>query len=171
MKSVMLSAACVAGMLSIAACGDRRTDEANPAEMPSATTGVEGATGTSGTVTLADIAANPDRYAGQTVTVIADVEEVHGPRAFALDEDAPLAGGLDNDVLVLSKQSGSLSDIDDQWLNNKVKVTGKVGTWSLVEVEREVGWDLDPELEVELEGVKAVLIADKVERMSQQPKY
>lgn len=163
MKSKMFSAACMAAMLALTACNaaDDRKDEPMPA-----VAGSEGATGTSGTVRLADIAANPAQYAGQTVTVVADVEEVLGPKSFLLDEDAPIAGGIDNDVLVLGKQAGSLSDIDDQWRNNKVKVTGTVGTWSLVEVEREVGWDLDRKIEVELERVKAVLIADTVERMS-----
>jgi hypothetical protein len=51
-----------------------------------------------GTVSVADIAGEPDKYMGQTVTVVADVEEVHSPRAFSLDEDAPLEGGIDNDL-------------------------------------------------------------------------
>src|SRR5262245_44389559 len=103
-----------------------------------------------GTVRVADIAGEPDKYMGQTVTVVADVEEVHSPRAFSLDDDSPLAGGIDNDLMVLSPQAGSLSDIDDTWLKNKVRVTGKVGKLSIVEIERELGWDLTPELEVEV---------------------
>ena len=118
-----------------------------------------------GTVRVADIAGEPDRYMGQTVTVVADVEEVHSPRAFSLDEDSPAAGGIDNDLLVLSPAAGSLSDIDDQWLNNKVRVTGKVGKMAIVEIERELGWDLQPELEVEVEKAKAVLIATSVQRV------
>lgn len=118
-----------------------------------------------GTVRVADIAGEPDKYLGQTVTVVADVEEVHSPRAFSLDEDSPLAGGIDNDLMVLSPQAGSLSDIDDTWLNNKVRVTGKVGKLSIVEIERELGWDLTPELEVEVEKAKAVLIASSVQRV------
>jgi hypothetical protein len=118
-----------------------------------------------GSVRVADIAGEPDRFMGQTVTVVADVEEVHSARAFSLDEDSPAAGGIDNDLLVLSPQAGSLSDIDDTWLNNKVRVTGKVGKMAIVEVERELGWDLDPELEVEVEKAKAVLIATSVQRV------
>lgn len=116
------------------------------------------------TLDLATIAAEPDKYIGQTVTVVADVEEVFGPNAFALDEDAFVRGGVDNDVLVVSKQAGSLGNIDDQWLNNKVRVTGTVARMNLVEVEREVGWDLNPEIEVELEKSGAVLIASSVTR-------
>ena len=118
-----------------------------------------------GTVRVADITGEPDKYLGQTVTVVADVEEVHSPRAFSLDEDAPLAGGIDNDLLVLSPQAGSLTDIDDTWLNNKVRVTGTVGKMSVVEIEREIGWDLRPELEVEVEKARAVMIASSVQRV------
>lgn len=118
-----------------------------------------------GTVRVADIAGEPEKYLGQTVTVVADVEEVHSPRAFSLDEDSPAAGGIDNDLMVLSPQAGSLSDIDDTWLNNKVRVTGKVGKLSILEIEQELGWDLNPELEIEVEKARAVLIANSVQRV------
>jgi hypothetical protein len=90
---------------------------------------------------------------------------VHSPRAFSLDEDSPTAGGIDNDLMVLSPQAGSLSDIDDTWLNNKVRVTGKVGKLSILEIEQELGWDLNPELEIEVEKARAVLIANSVQRV------
>jgi hypothetical protein len=118
-----------------------------------------------GTVRVADIAGEPDKYIGQTVTVVADVEEVHSPRAFSLDEDSPAAGGVDNDLIVLSPQAGSLSDLDDTWLNNKVRVTGTVGKLSVMEIEKEVGWDLRPELELEVEKARAVIIARSVQRV------
>ena len=114
---------------------------------------------------VADIVEDPHRYFGQSVTVVADVEEVHTPLAFSLDEDAPLEGGVDRDLLVLSPKAANLSDIDDQWLNNRVKVTGKVGKMAVVEVERELGWDLNPEIEAELERASAVLIATSIDRM------
>jgi hypothetical protein len=118
-----------------------------------------------GTVRVADITGNWANYDGKTVTVVADVEEVLGPRAFKLDEDAPLAGGIDNDLLVLSPRAGNLANIDDQWLNNKVRVTGTVRRFMTSEIEREIGWDLDRKLESEYEGKKPVLIATSVERV------
>lgn len=139
-------------------------DDTDTARNDTAITGSVGTTG-DGTVRVADVVAAPDEYFGRTVTLEADVEEVFGPRAFALDEDAPFAGGIDNDLLVLSKEAGSLADIDDRWLNNKVRVTGTVGRMSVVDVERELGWDLDPEIEVELERAGAVLIASSVNRV------
>lgn len=45
-------------------------------------------------VKVADIASNWTNYSGKTVTVVADVEEVKGARAFTLDEDSVLLPAL-----------------------------------------------------------------------------
>lgn len=132
----------------------------------------EGAAGTTGsteaaTVAVADLVAEPEKYFGKTVTVVADVEEVLGPRVFALDEDSPLSAGLDNDLLVFNRKSANLAEIDDRWLNNEVRVTGVVGRISVVDVEREIGWDIDRQVEVQLERAGAVLIANSVTRVEQ----
>ena len=157
---------CCALAVTFAAC-DRTPDEETRTTYDE-TIGTDAA-GTAGAEhampRVADIVDNPSSYVGQTVTVEADLEEVFGPRAFALDEDAPLAGGIDRDLLVLGKSAANLEEIDDQWLNNRVRVTGRVGQMSLVEVEREVGWDLDPKIEAELEAAGAVLFADSVTRI------
>jgi hypothetical protein len=145
---------------------------ASPESSDTATTGstttaaAAGDVGTPGqtTVRVADITGNPDRYMGQTVTVEADLEEVLSPYSFKLDEDAPLAGGIDNDLRVLYPKSLKLAAIDDQWLNNKVRVTGTVRRMAIVELEREVGWDLDPKLEAEFQD-KPFLIGRSVERV------
>jgi hypothetical protein len=126
----------------------------------------EEAAGTPGaTVNVADITGDPEEWIGQTVTVEADVEEVLSGYSFKLDEDAPLEGGVDNDLLVFSPKAANLASIDDQWLDNKVRVTGKVVRMTVVEIEREIGWDLDPTIEAELEDVRPVLIASSVERI------
>ena len=114
---------------------------------------------------VADIMDNPMRYVGDTVTVEADVEEVLSTFAFVLDEDDVLAGGFDNDIIVFSPRSAQLSDIDDQWLNNKVRVTGTVRQMTVVELERELDWDLTPELEAEIKDTRPVLIAHRFERI------
>ena len=116
-------------------------------------------------VSLGTITGNLNNYLGRSVTVEADVQEVFGPRAFTLDEDDALAGGIDNDVLVLGTQTGNLERIEDNWLRNKVRVTGTVRGLGLVEIEREVGWDLDRQIEAELEDVKAVIVASSVQRL------
>jgi hypothetical protein len=120
---------------------------------------------TVGNVTIAEIADDPAKYEGKTVTVVSEVDEVLAPRAFKMDEDALAAGGIDNDLIVLSAKAGSRADIDDQWLNDKVRVTGKVHRGAVVDIEREIGWDLDPAIEVELEEERPVLIAESIERV------
>ena len=164
MRKIVTSAICACAVVLTASACDR-TPEYD--DTKKATGDAVGTTGdaTAAMPTIADIVGNPSKYLGQTVTVEADVEEVFGPRAFSLDEDSPLSGGIDRDLLVLGKQTSNLDRIDDQWLNNKVRVTGKVGRISLIEVEREVGWDLDPEIETELEGAGAVIFADSVTRI------
>ena len=120
---------------------------------------------TTGTVRIGDINDNLDRYLGDTVTVEADVEEVLSSFAFALDEDDALAGGIDNDLLVFSPQSSQLASIDDQWVNNRVRVTGTVQRMTVAELERELGRDLDPNLESKVEGTRPVLIAHSLDRV------
>jgi hypothetical protein len=118
-----------------------------------------------GEVTVGKIVGNLNDYLGKTVTVVADVQEVLGPRAFTLDEDDVLAGGIDNDMLVVSPQAGNLTPIENNWLKNKVRVTGTVRGVAVAEIEREVGWDLDRKIEAEFKDVKAVLVASSVERL------
>ena len=146
--------------LALSACNNSRAEN-ETGRTPSDTS----AATTAGSVRVADIAGEPDKYAGQTVTVVADVQKVHGPQAFSLDEDSPAAGGIDNDLLVLSRKAGELADIDNNWLKNKVRVTGRVAKMSVRDIEREVGWDLHPELEDEVTNARAVLIATSVERV------
>ena len=114
---------------------------------------------------VADLVKNADRYVGQEVTVVGEVDEVLSPQAFALDEDSMLEGGIDNDVLVFYPKSSELAPLDDAWLNDEVRVTGTVGRMTTTEIEREVGWDLDPKIEVEVEKKGPVLIATRVERV------
>lgn len=154
-----------------AACDRGYNEDETAMDRTPGATGTSGygetdARSTSGEIRVADIMDEPTEYLGTTVTVVADLEEVYSTTAFALDEDAPFEGGIDQDIVVISRDAGRLTDIDDQWLNNKVRVTGKVGMVSVVEVERELGWDLEPEIEAELEHARAVIFADSVHRIS-----
>jgi hypothetical protein len=129
------------------------------------TQGTTGAAGDAGLPSVADLVSEPERYAGQTVTVEGDVDEVFGAMAFALDEDSAFEGGIDNDLLVLSRQAGSLEPIDDQWMDNRVRVVGTVGRMPAAEAEKELGWELTPELRTQFDEAEAVLIADSVTRI------
>jgi hypothetical protein len=123
-----------------------------------------GAGGDAAAVEVADIVAEPARFAGQTVTVKADVDRVYGPTAFTLDDESLLEGGIDNDLLVIGAQNAYA--LDEGWGDAEVLVTGTVEMRTVADVEREVGWDLDPEIEAEFEGTRAVLIATSVTRVA-----
>jgi hypothetical protein len=149
----------------LAACNDGNGAQTNARDAaPPAVAPAAGPPASTSASRVADITGRPDDYIGKTVSLEADVEEVWSPYAFSLDEDAAFAGGVDNDLLVFSPKAGNLSAIDDQWLNNRVRVTGEVRRMSVVEIEREIGWDLDPKLEIELERVRPVIIATSIER-------
>ncbi len=166
-KIVALLAAAIVVTAFTAGC-DRNEPGANDAQrananMANANMASPGASPAA--VSLGTITGNLNNYLGKTVTVEADVQEVFGPRAFSLDEDDALAGGIDNDVLVVGVQTGNLETVEDNWLKNKVRVTGTVRGVALVDLEREIGWDLDPQVEAELEDVKAVIVASSLRRL------
>jgi hypothetical protein len=172
--TAIFSTALIALVLFVAGCetAERETTEPTvtptpaltPEMSPSPTMGTTGMA-EGATHRVADITGNPNAAIGKTVTVVADVDEVYGPRAFKLDEDSPLAGGVDNDLLVLSPKAGDLAEIDDRWTNNEVRVTGVVQRMNVRNIERELGWDLQPNLETEFKD-KPVLIARSIERVN-----
>lgn len=93
-------------------------------------------------------------YADKKVQVSGEVEEIDG-RVFILE-----SGGVFNDEIVVVLSEASMRVMED----SDVTVSGTVRTISFVEVEREYGLDLDPEIEVELENKEAFLIADRIEQ-------
>lgn len=97
-------------------------------------------------VTAGQVVENPGAYIGKTVRVSGEVERAAGERSFVLDSGVA-SGGL----LVLGAPPPQES-------GDEVVVTGTVRTLVIAEVERELGWDLDPEIEMEFES-KPVLIA------------
>jgi len=141
------------------------TDAPMMASETSPTPPPTGATGTTGaTHTVADITRAPNAMINKTVTVVADVDEVYGPRAFKLDEDSSPARDVDRSLLALIPKVGSFPNIDDQWKNNKARVTGVIHLMAPKNVEREIGWELPRSLEAKFKG-KPVLIARSVERL------
>jgi hypothetical protein len=141
----------------------RTTTDTTPA--PGAARPSDAAPAANTGIKVDELVKNMERYVGQEVTVIGEVDEVLSPQAFTLDEEAILAAGIDNDVLVFYPKSAELAPLDDAWLKDEVRVTGTVGRMTVTEIEREVGWDLDPKIEVEVEKKGPVLIAKRVERV------
>jgi len=113
---------------------------------------------------VADITGAPNAFIGKTVTVVAEVDDVYGPRAFTLDVEGPAsAKGARKNLLTLVPKVGGFPDVDAQWKNDKARVTGVVQRMVVKDVEREIGWELPSGLEAKFKG-KPVLIARSVER-------
>lgn len=153
--------------LSLVAAGACGADEPEVAETPGAAAGGAARTG-AGEEAGVDVAAvvdNPASFAGRTVTVRGEVEEIYSPRgAFALT-----GGGIvaENQLMVLVKGDKAPMLEEDR----QVRVTGRVRAYAVAEIEeyeRELGWQLTPELRGELEKVKAVMIAESITPVAQQ---
>ena len=123
---------------------------------PASTTNAEALRASAG-----DVIGNPSQYAGRVVTVTGDVDKVYSARAFTMD------GGITpgRDLLVLSRDAvpGVLQAGRTRALlsGDDAIVTGRIINMVISEVEREIGWDLDRELETEFER-QPVLIIESV---------
>ena len=144
---------------------------------------------TGATHRVIDIVRSPEKLIGKSVTIIADVGEVYGGRAFNLRE-APLSsrdsgpespensrsekspdslkspdipGNLGEGLLTLIPKVGSFPTADTTWSGARARVTGVVQELAVKDIEREIGWELGPDLTAKFKG-KPVLIARSVER-------
>lgn len=112
-----------------------------------------------GGVTARQVIENPSAYIGKTVTVSGDVEEIWGPKAFNMD-----SGVTAGELLVVGREpfpqipeAGNRAYV----INDVATVTGVVRMFVTAEVEREIGWDLTPQLETEF-NAKPVLVVQSV---------
>lgn len=107
-------------------------------------------------VQLDDLEENPNKYAGRTISVDAEVEEVLGPRLFTIDE--PNWGDLDGEILVF--MPSALAALVAE--NDRVTISGTMRPFMKTELEREWGW-LDPRPEIEAEfALRPVLVAERL---------
>lgn len=101
---------------------------------------------------------NSIAYEGQLVTVRGDVKKKRGSRAFELES----GGFINNEILVVMGPESTgprvLALEDDQ----EVVVIGTVRHLSTVSYERDPSWGLDPEIQMELDDSRPVIIADQV---------
>ncbi len=124
--------------------------------------------------TISEINDNPNKYIGQTVTVSGKLEEAYGSKAFVLDGQGSI---FNDEMLVVTKKATpdvqketegeSWYEEIESWFKDKgnvFQVTGTVHRFVEVEIEREIDWDLQPEIEAEFKN-KLVLIADSVNVM------
>lgn len=167
MSSLKTITACAAVAMAVAFYGCDRDRSATQTQSPPPASAPRDAAPAANTgLKVEDLIKNTDRYLGQEVTVVGEVDEVLSPMAFALDEEAALEAGIDNDVLVFYPKASELAPLDDAWLNDGVRVVGTVGKMTVVEIEREIGWDLDPKIEAEVEKKGPIVIAKRVERIN-----
>lgn len=96
-------------------------------------------------VSAADIIDDPDSFVGKEVTVEGEVQRTAGAQAYVID------GGMgEGDLLVLGAPPRKEGD--------EVQVTGQVRILEVPAVERELGRDIEPDIEREF-AQKPVLMA------------
>jgi hypothetical protein len=97
---------------------------------------------------------DPSQMLGKEVTIRGEVQEVYDAHTVLLDDD------WDDSVLVVTEDPLPTELVPGEPANDTVlQVTGKVAEYNLIEIERETGWDLDPEVEVELEDTERMLVS------------
>ncbi|CAN5381499.1 hypothetical protein BH20ACI2_BH20ACI2_09390 [soil metagenome] len=112
-----------------------------------------------GGITARQVIENPSAYVGKTVTVSGDVEEIWGPRAFNMD-----SGLTVGELLVIGREPfPQIPDAGNRAyvVSDVATVTGVVRMLVTADIEREIGWDLDPRIEAEF-NAKPVLIAQSI---------
>jgi hypothetical protein len=118
---------------------------------------------------VTEITAAPNAFIGKTVTVVAEVDEVYGPRAFMLEglnEDSSRAKGAGKDLPTLVPKVGGFPKVDAQWEGDEARVTGVVQRMIIKDIEREIGWELPADLKSKFRD-RPVLIARSVERLDE----
>lgn len=142
LRSLGVMAIMLSSFLFLTSCADSASDIADK----------------TGGLTANQIIENPSAYVGKTVTVSGDVEEIWGPRAFNMDSGASVG-----ELLVVGREPfPNLADANNRAyvINDVATVTGVVRMFVTADVEREIGWDLDPQIEAEFNG-KPVLVVQK----------
>ena len=113
-----------------------------------------------GGVSAQQVIENPGAYVGKTVTVSGDVEEIWGPRAFNMDSSMSIG-----ELLVIGREpfpQVTVNNADTAYVINDIAtVKGVVRLLVKADIEREIGWDLDPKIVAEFDG-KPVLVAESV---------
>lgn len=100
----------------------------------------------------------PQRFYDKAVRVTGEVDKIYSDRAFRLEGTG---WAFDDDITVLMKKPLTTPIKND----DELVVSGTVRRLVVADVERDLGWDLSPEIEVELKE-RPVLVADSVRRVA-----
>lgn len=118
------------------------------------------------TPTTENVAESPMQYLGKKLTLTGEVDAVYGDRAFELEGNEAF---FDSSLLVLTRSpvrlAGQMVRDDD-----RVSVTGTVRNFVVADLERDLDWDLTPELEVEWRN-KPALVADSISSLAEQARW
>ena len=131
-----------------------------PAENPSPSS--------AGELRVTEITRNPYAHANQTITVVGEVEDMLGARAFKLNDDEKTIAGQDDDLVVLGSARANWK-MDDSKGDARLRVKGKVERVPTPDLEQQLGWDLSVKLRSELANEKVVILADSIERIEGEP--
>lgn len=140
-------------------CEDQNRATQEPAVGANANATVAPGTTNTGIDTIKE---SPERFYGKTVHVSASVDEIYGDRAFELEGTG---WAFDDNITVLTKVpvrvAGAPLAKGDQ-----VIVTGVVRPFVVANVERDIGWDISPEVEIKLTR-RPVLIAESIRKVGE----
>jgi hypothetical protein len=117
-----------------------------------------------GELRVVEITADPDAHMDATVTVVGEVEDMLGSRAFKLNDESPSAAGQDDDLVVLGTQQGTWT-MDDTKGDARMRVRGKLVRVPTANLQQQLGWAPTDKVKDEIEGEKVVLIAQSVQRL------
>jgi hypothetical protein len=120
--------------------------------------------------TATEIVANAAAYYGQEVTVVGDVDDVLGPRAFVIEDDDVLSFAQIPVVTagpVLDRAGQPLDRALDPLSTNNVMVTGTVHQFNLQAFEAQLGLDLDDQQWAAWAGRPAIIATSAIPR----PRY
>lgn len=112
-------------------------------------------------------------YVGQTVTISGEIAEVYGPNAVLIGEDLwgeNLLVIIPEDATVTGTTAAgdAVTVFDDLDVEYVLQVTGTVQQYLEAEFDTDYDWDLDPELETEVEDQEPMIIAERVEVMTEE---
>lgn len=134
------------------ACNEKKREQAQPAQAQPAAVPQPVPQ-----IDVEQVTEDPMRFLGKRVMLGGEVGKVYNPRAFQLEGE-----GIwwDDRMLVVTRApisiGGAMLTEDDE-----VTVSGTVSRLTVAEVERDLGWDLQQEIEVEFRD-KPVLVADTI---------
>ncbi len=158
LSAVSWTSLLVASLAVVSGCqNERRHADSNPPEDGGPSPVAMNATQAGRRASVDEVKEKPAAYYGRAVRVTGEVDEIYNARAFELEGTG---WAFDDNITVLTKtpvafNTGGIVG-DDQLI-----VKGTVRRLIVAEVERELGWDLKPELEITLKD-RPVLIADSV---------